>query len=212
LVETEDAERRRLARELHDQVGQSLALLNFNLNLSKSQTDEHGIEELGTQMEVAISMVNEISQEIRNVMDDLRPSVLDDYGIEAALYWYADHFSERTGIKTIVQGGDVQERLSTLVENALFRITQEALANVARHANASLVTIFIEDGSEAIQLKVIDNGSGFDELVSKKPQERRGWGLVNMRERAESIGAKFISDSKPGQGTKIIVEVPKSVT
>jgi PAS domain S-box-containing protein len=209
LAETEDAERRRLARELHDQVGQSLALLNFNLNISKGQADDHGLEDLDLQLGNAILMVNEISQGIRDIMDDLRPSVLDDYGLEAALYWYADRYSERTGIQTSVQGVELNPRLSPRIENALFRITQEALANVARHAKANLVSIYIEDEGGSILLKVLDDGAGFEPRNPKQSQERRGWGLVNMRERAESVGAKFELDTKPGQGAQITVGVPK---
>jgi PAS domain S-box-containing protein len=210
LAETEDAERRRIARELHDQVGQSLALLNFNLNISKGQADEHGLDDLDLQLGDAISIVHEISQGIRDIMDDLRPSVLDDYGLEAALYWFADRFSERTGIQTSVQGVELNPRLSPRIENALFRITQEALTNVARHAKATLVSIAIEYEGENILLKVFDDGAGFEPRNPKRAQERRGWGLVNMRERAESVGAKFELETKPGQGAQIIVGVPKS--
>ena len=212
LTEIEDAERRRLARELHDQVGQSLALLNFNLNMVIDRAAEIGAHQLDDQIKNAMSMVNEISQGIRDVMDDLRPSVLDDYGLEAALFWFADRYSERTGIKTFVQGDENKPRLPARIENALFRITQEALANIARHAKANLVKILLRDVSNNICLEIEDDGAGFELINPSNPEERRGWGLVNMRERAESVGAEFVLETEPGHGAKIIVRVPKGIS
>lgn len=209
LNEVEETERRRLARELHDQVGQSMALLNFNLNIVKGKISERGIEGLEKQLEESITMVNEISQGIRDVMDDLRLSVMDDYGLAAALFWFADRYRERTGIQITVKGNELQPRLSTPKENALFRITQEALANVTRHAQASQVMIRLKEQQEVVILEISDDGAGFTLAGSVSPEERRGWGLVNMRERAESVGGEFSLETEPGRGSTIIVRIPR---
>jgi len=209
LNEVEETERRRLARELHDQVGQSLALLNFNLNIIKGHAVDSENEKVDNQLADAISMVNEISQGIRDVMDDLRPSVLDDYGLVAALFWFADRYSERTGIKISVEGEEFAIRLSPQKENAVFRIAQEALINVARHAKANHVKISLEETKKAVVLEINDDGSGFEVAESVSPEERRGWGLVNMRERAESVGGIFKLITKPGRGSLIKVKIPK---
>lgn len=208
LNEVEETERRRLARELHDQVGQSLALLNFNLNIVKGQIKETGMEGIDSQLDGAISLVNEISRGIRDVMDDLRPSVLDDYGLAAALYWFADRYQERSGMKIIVTGDEIDPRLSHEKENALFRIAQEALANVTRHAGANQVKIDLKKTLRHVFLEICDDGAGFELVESLSPDERRGWGLVNMRERAESVGGEFEVNTRPGHGSTIKVKIP----
>lgn len=207
LVEVEESERRRLARELHDQVGQSLALLSFNLNHVKDQLAETELTSIGGSLVDSFDMVGEISQSIRNVMDDLRPAVLDDYGLQAALYWFADRFHELTGIKTSVLVDDFEPRLPLRVENALFRITQEALTNIAKHAQASLATIKLEKNEQEVILMISDDGIGFEFPDDHDPKARSGWGMINMRERAEAFGATCNIISKPGQGSQIKIVV-----
>ncbi len=206
LAEAEETERHRLARELHDQVGQSLAVLSFNLNIVKGELLENFSKEVAAGMDASIHMVAEVTQGIRNVMDDLRPSVLDDYGLFAALNWYADRYSDQTGVAAQVQGADLQGRLPANVENALFRITQEALTNVSRHASAKKVIILLTDEKDTFSLQIQDDGEGF---VLERSDGRRGWGLINMRERAEVLGASLEIESDLGHGTTITVLIPK---
>ncbi len=208
LAETEQAERRHLARELHDQVGQSLAVLGFNLNIIRDQIAQSSAFDDLSSVDDSISLVDEVTHNIRGVMDDLRPSVLDDYGLFSALSWYGDRFFDQTGIETRVLGKSIEPRLAERIENALYRITQEALTNVTRHANANQVTISLTEIQDNIELQIKDDGSGFEELVLPEGGRRRGWGLVNMRERAEAIGGKFGVETILKQGTTIKVVAP----
>ena len=146
---------------------------------------------------------------IRDVMARLRPPVLDDYGLLAALRWYSQQFKERTGIVMEVIGEELNPRLPLEKETALFRIVQEALNNVAKHAKASQVTLTLESGDGKGRLTIADDGIGFDPKTHHQPGREPEWGLINMRERAEAIEGKFDIEIAPGKGTKIIVEVPR---
>ena len=140
-------------------------------------------------------------------MIDLRPPVLDDYGLLSALHWYGDQFSARTGIAVSARGKEeLVADLSLHVENALFRITQEALNNIAKHARAHRVTIGLSENETALRLTISDDGQGFD--LEEAERDRDSWGLLTMRERAESVGAQCRFQSFPGEGTRVSVEVP----
>jgi len=209
LAESEDAERRRLARELHDQVGQSLAVLRFNLNLIRDQMAQSGLDGELSSVDDSIALLDDVTQNIRGVMDDLRPSVLDDYGLFSALNWYADRFAEQTRIETRVLGKSLEPRLAANIENALFRITQEALTNVTRHAKAAQVSISLSERQGQVELVIVDDGAGFEETLPKEVGQRRGWGLINMRERAEAIGGRLSVEAVIKQGTTIKITAPR---
>ncbi|MBE9508228.1 MAG: ATP-binding protein, partial [Chloroflexi bacterium] len=143
------------------------------------------------------------------VMADLRPPVLDDYGLVAALRWYGAQLASRTSIAVTVQGHELIPRLALPVENALFRIAQEALTNVTKHAQATKATVAVEVDDETVRLIIADDGIGFDPASVTGPDGRRGWGLLTMAERAEAVGSRFRIESRPGQGTRVIVEVER---
>jgi len=209
LAEAEENERRRLARELHDGVGQSLAVLGLNLGDIREQIEQAGLDAGLSLADRSLALVEEVIQNIRDVMDDLRPPMLDDEGLFSTLSWCCDRFSERTGIEMLVLGKDLEPRPAGNVENTLFRIAQEALTNVTRHARASRVTISLEEEREEIELAIEDNGSGFDDTAPRSTGQRHGWGLVNMRERAEAIGGTLTIETTLDQGTTIRVRVPR---
>jgi signal transduction histidine kinase len=146
--------------------------------------------------------VTETVERTRDVMSDLHPPVLDDYGLLAALRWYGDRFSKRTDIATLFEGKELAPRLAPDVESALFRIAQEALTNVARHTHAKTVTLTLERADGGAQLIIADDGAGFDPARDAP----RGWGMITMRERAESVGGRMRVESAPGKGTRVIVE------
>jgi signal transduction histidine kinase len=131
--------------------------------------------------------------------------VLDDYGLVAALRWYAEQFARRTGIGVVVEGEEPVPRLATRVEGALFRIAQEALTNVAKHAQATHVLVSVHVQGEILRLVVADDGIGFDPGLSAG----HGWGLLTMTERAEGVGGRCRIESVPGQGTRVSVEVAR---
>jgi len=209
LQEVEEAERKRLSRELHDQVGQNLTALNINLNILKSQMPAEVSEKVGGRLSDSIELVEETTERIRDVMADLRPEVLDDYGLVAALRWYGERFSERTGIPVTVQGSEPSPRMPEIIESALFRIAQEALTNAAKHSGGGQVAVNFEEKNEVIRLKVADNGKGFACEAFGRSKKQEGWGFLTMQERAQAVGGRLQVESAPGRGTQVIVEVPR---
>lgn len=208
LAEAEEAERRAVVRALHDRVGQNLTALDLNLSTVRGQLEDHGLPELCSRLEYALSLVEQTTERIRRLMADLRPPVLDDYGVFAALHWYADQFFAQTGVAVDVRGDeDAARDLPAHVQNALFRITQEALNNIAKHAGATDASVSLFADESTVRLAVSDDGVGFER--EELGQERNSWGLLTMRERAESVGAGFAIESNPGDGTQVVVEVSK---
>ncbi|MGC9357627.1 MAG: GAF domain-containing protein [Anaerolineae bacterium] len=209
LAEAEEAERKRLARELHDRVGQNLTALGINLNIVQSMIPDHAPASIRSRLMDSLALVEETTERIRNVMAELRPPVLDDYGLIATLHWHAEQFSARTGIPVTVEAEDLGFRLPPRMEEALFRIVQEALNNVAKHAEATHAEVRVKLQDGRICLIVLDDGRGFDPEGLSAPMEERGWGLITMAERAEALGGSFHLESSPGAGTRVIVEVER---
>ncbi len=207
LAEVAESERQRLARELHDQVGQNLTALGINLNIIRTQVPEELRASVQSRLEDSVALVEQMAERIRDLMADLRPPVLDDYGLVSALHWYGEQFAQRTGITVTVSGEEAVPRPPAHVENALFRIAQEALTNVAKHARTNQVTVMVDSLGDALRLVVTDKGVGFDPTKHAEAEERR-WGLLTMCERAEAIGGQCHVESNPGQGTRVTAEVP----
>jgi signal transduction histidine kinase len=141
-------------------------------------------------------------------MNNLRSPVLDDYGLVAAIDLYGKQFSSRTGIDTIVRVSNTNPHFTPNVENAVFRIVQESLTNVLKHAQATQVVININLSTDRLLLSVEDNGIGYDMSQITDGNGERGWGLITMKERALAVGGALRVQSRPGMGTHIIVEVP----
>ncbi|HET7546698.1 MAG TPA: PAS domain S-box protein [Usitatibacter sp.] len=205
--EIQENERRRLAQELHDRVGQNLTALTLNLNIVKGQIGAAGDASILARLDDSLKLLDATVESIRGVMSELRPAVLDDYGLAAALHWYAEEFGRRTGIAITVAEREATPRLAPLLEGVLFRIAQEALTNVVKHARASKVQIGLGMQSGMLRLSVADDGRGFDASRVQPPTRQGGWGLMIMRERAESAGGRFHVDAVPGKGTCVVVEV-----
>ncbi len=166
LVEAEEAERRRIARELHDRVGQNLSALNINLDLALGAASASPLRQ---RIEDSVSLVDATLQSIESVMAELRPPLLDEYGLGAALGWYAEEFSHRTGIAVVLRDGkDAAAGLRPEAAVALFRIAQEALNNVAKHAGAKQVSVELACEAEEIVLRVADDGAGFDPAAAAR--------------------------------------------
>ena len=204
LADAEETERRALAKELHDLVGQSLTALNINLGLIRSRVGKETPQELAARFDSASGLVTEITDQVRGVMAELHPPVLDDYGLAAALRWYAERLNQQTGLQVKVIGELIEPRLPLATSMALFRIAQEATTNIVKHARASLVTIELVGTPGKAEMSVIDNGAGFDPS-QQAADETAHWGLATMRERAESINGQLKIESGLGIGTKIRV-------
>lgn len=208
LAEAEEAERRRLARELHDQVGQNLTALGITLNILRTQTPGGESETMRAYLDESLALVEQTTERIRNVMAELRPPMLDDYGLMATLRWYGEQFTSRLGLPVRVLGTEPAPRLPVSMENALFRVATEALTNVAKHAHANQVTLELEVDAEIVRLAISDDGVGFDPAHVAGPEGSRGWGLLTMAERAEALGGRFRIESRPScQGTRVAVEI-----
>ena len=207
LVEVQEAERRQLSRELHDRVGQNLTALSINLDMLQTWIgDAEGKH--AARLRDSSALLESTADSIEDVMSELRPPMLDDYGLYPALNWYAKRFAERTGIKVDVAGNEASERPEPEIEITLFRIAQEALTNVAKHAEASRVRIDLEHANRHCVMRVTDNGIGIDAARADDVRERRGLGMVTMRERTQAVGGNFTARTVPGGGTEIAIEVP----
>ena len=207
LEQAEEMERERLARELHDQVGQNLAALGFNLNLIKNQLAS-AAETVQMRIKESLDLLEQTASSIRTVMMDLRPPMLDDYGLVAALRWQGERLASQTDIEVEVVGKDLDPRPPERMETGLFRITQEALTNVMKHAESSQVIITIDQSNGSLKLTIADDGIGFDLYGYNGTNRFSQYGLLSMTERAQSFNGKLHIDSEPGTGTCITVEVP----
>jgi signal transduction histidine kinase len=205
LVEVEATERRWLANELHNLVGQKLTALNIHLNIVKNESAPSMDPQMGARLDDSLKLVEETIECIRDVMTELRPAVLDDYGLTPVLRWYAEQYVKRTGVHTTVIEQGPTRRLPANAEEALFRIAQEALANVAKYARAENATVTFSSTPQTSSLTIADDGRGFDPLACHPPARDHGWGLMIMRERAAAVGADLTIESAPGSGTSVIV-------
>jgi two-component system, NarL family, sensor histidine kinase DevS len=200
VVEAQERERRRLAIELHDETGQSLAAVLMGLRRLEESTDPAAVR--ATVEELRATVVNAV-QELRALAVELRPKALDDFGLSPALERLIDTYSRRTGLTVDSHLAGLEPRLPEPVESALYRIVQEALTNIAKHAGASTVSVVTRRDGDRIVMVIEDNGEGFD---AGTPAD--GLGLVSMRERAELLGGSLQVESDPGHGTTLVVEVP----
>ncbi len=200
VVETQELERRRLARELHDQTGQELTSVILGL---KAVEEAEDADSRATALAQVRTQVVETLHDVRRLAVELRPKALDDFGLVAASERLAQTFAEQTGVKIdfLAQLGD--ERLAGEIETALYRMIQEALTNIVKHAHAATVSIVLARSGGSISAIVEDDGQGFD--TSARPE---GMGLDGMRERLALVGGKLKIESRPGGGTTLFAEVP----
>ena len=196
LIVLEEDLRNRISMELHDDIGQELTALGLNLAHIGNKLREEAEDEIRSTLEDSRLLTKEITRSVRNLMVDLRPSQLDDYGLTGAIRSYADQYAQRTGLTIALEINPQFPRLSSKTEIALFRITQEALNNVAKYASASKVTISLSSCSAKVGLSITDNGQGFIPHKTSLQPTGSGWGLTIMRERAELIGGSLRLDTR----------------
>jgi signal transduction histidine kinase len=208
LVDIQESERRQFSRELHDRIGQNLTALSINLDILKTQLSNDESKEFRSRLDDSAALLESTTGAIENVISELRPPMLDDYGLLPALQWYGNEFSSRTGIEVRVHGDERMERLPPATEIALFRIAQEALNNVAKHANAKGVDVKLERPSAEWIMSVTDDGAGIDAAPNPGQRRRPGLGMVTMRERTQAIGGRFEVEAAPGRGTRVVVQIP----
>ena len=201
LVDVQEAERRHIARELHDHLGQALTGLQFMLETTKKRA----VDDQKQQLEEIQKHVSDIIMQIREMSLNLRPGMLDDIGLLPTLKWHIERYTNQTGIKVNFRSDDFISRLPGEIETAAYRIIQEALTNVARYAQVQEVFVGLALQENTLWVEVLDQGKGFDaSLISDKPTA----GLGGMRERADLLGGYLSINSYLDQGTQILVALP----
>lgn len=208
VVSAQEAERQRIARDLHDETGQSLTAIGLGLRgLSNTLTKDPA--RAADTLHRLESLTADSLSELQHLISDLRPSHLDDLGLPAALRWYAGKVSERTGLKIRVDIFGDEKTISDASKIAMFRIMQEAFNNTIKHAGATSVFVQLSFDADRIHISVRDDGNGFDpDLVQMRQTSRPSLGLAGMRERASLLGGTVTLQSGPGQGTLIEASIP----
>jgi signal transduction histidine kinase len=204
LLEVQEQERHLLAAELHDDLGQSLTSLKLMLELSgKARTTASRQKRMAEAREMASELMNKV----RNLSLDLRPAMLDDFGLFVALRWLFDLFQSRTGISVKCDHDlDSKQRFDPHVETAAFRIIQEALTNIARYASVKEAKVTLLSG-KTLSIEIADKGTGFN-VAQVTQNAAKSAGLSGMQERAHLLGGSVNIISKPGAGTRVIAEIP----
>jgi signal transduction histidine kinase len=196
LVEMQEAERRALARELHDEVGQILASLRLRL--------EGGTDQAAAEVQ---TILGELLDRVRGLSMDLRPPTLDELGLLPTLVWHFERYQAETGVRVEFHGLGAERRFAAAVETAAFRIVQEALTNVARHARVAEVEVSLDATAEGLELRVEDHGAGFEAAAASSGSSG---GLAGMQERARLLGGRVRIESAPGRGTRLVAALPGS--
>ncbi|MBK9745674.1 MAG: HAMP domain-containing protein [Chloroflexi bacterium] len=202
VVSAQEDERQRISRELHDETGQALTSLLVQLKILDNCTT---LEEAQVQVAGIRQLTQRTLHEVRRLAADLRPAALDDLGLISALEGYIDNYASKSGLQVDFQPrGMEQERLPRDMEIVLYRVIQESLTNILRHANAKTVSVIVERQPAQLHLSIVDDGCGFD-IESVRSAKNRGLGLLGMQERIELLGGTLTLASEPGRGTRLEV-------
>lgn len=201
VLQAREEEARRIAHALHDEAGQLLASVHIALDNLIQQLPERA----GTLQDIH-TLLDRIEAQLRRLSREIRPTILDDLGLAPALEWLAQGMAERTGLSVTVEAPD--DRLPPAMETALYRIVQEALTNVVRHARATKVHVEVLREGSTVRAVVRDDGQGFDVAATMARRGDRGLGLIGMRERVDALGGKLSIESSPGRGTEISLTIP----
>jgi len=211
LLSAEEKERKRMARELHDGIGQALSAIKFSVENSLSELRRDSDPSVLKSLEALIPLTQKTIEEVRRIVKDLRPSILDDLGIIATITWFCREFQSVYAAIQIEKNIEIQENdIAALLKTVIYRILQEALNNVSKHSRANQVSLNLKKSNNHIELVIQDNGIGFDfkKVISMNPS-RRGFGLASMRERAELSGATFqvVSTRKTGTTIRVVWQI-----
>jgi signal transduction histidine kinase len=207
-INAQEEERRAIAQSLHDDTGQALTMLNIHLDRIDERIQPEQ-KELKKQVADARDLSSNALAELRRILSGLRPAILDDLGLVPAIRWYARTNLEQVGVNVIVKAPSAPLELSPALTNTLFRIVQEAVNNIVRHADASSVTIILGMNDGSVRLWVEDDGRGFDpDGASRDAVELQRLGLLGIRERAELLGGEVQIESTLDKGTRLRVSIP----
>uniref|UniRef100_A0A7C4RUA0 Oxygen sensor histidine kinase NreB n=1 Tax=Desulfatirhabdium butyrativorans TaxID=340467 RepID=A0A7C4RUA0_9BACT len=206
LLEMLENERNRIARELHDEIGQALTAVKIDLEMAAT-IDE--LPKLRAHLAESLSIVDRALQQVRNLSLDLRPSILDDLGLVAAIQWYLARIRVRSGLAVHFRQETVRPRFDRDIETTCFRLVQEATTNVVRHAEATEAVIELTETDKWLWLEIRDNGKGFDvETVLQQAARGESFGILGMKERVDIVQGRIRFDARSGEGTTIRVQIP----
>jgi len=200
-----EEERTRISREIHDELGQAMTALKLDLSLIRRSLVSEGLAEESAKVHEIELTANRIIRTVRKIATDLRPGILDELGVAAAIEWMAKDFQNRTGIGCNVAIQGVDKISDTVRATAIFRIVQEALTNIMRHAAASEVKVSLEKKDDTLVLEVRDNGIG---ILEGRISDSKSHGLIGIRERVLLLGGEAVISGKPGEGTQVRVSLP----
>ena len=212
LTEVQERERRQLARELHDEMGQALTAIHMNLAAITKALPAEASPYLRERLGEAGQLTDQTLEQIRELSLDLRPPMLDDLGLLPTLRWYIKRYATRMNIRAELSVLGLEKRLPPAIETALYRVLQEALTNVARHAQASAVQIQLHYSAGTVVAQIEDNGCGFavDRALAQE-NGGKGMGLLGMRERVTLLGGDFHIESMTSKGTQLWLEIPLEI-
>jgi len=206
LIDIQESERRRLARDLHDDTGQALTALKMSLEITRNElsvASDHTAERLND----AVALADDTLEKLRAISHNLRPPTLDTVGLDSALEGLCKGFTQRTQMPVSYVGMDTAE-ISNPIDICLYRILQEGLTNCAKHGQASHVEVSLKRNGEVVQLSIQDNGQGFDLADTLSDQNETGIGLIDMQERLESLNGRMNVYSRPGAGARLVATIP----
>jgi signal transduction histidine kinase len=206
VVDAQEAERNHIARELHDEIGQALALIKMNVRAVQRLAHE---SEQAPRLEQSLAIIEETLQHVRTLALDLRPSMLDDLGLVTTLRWYVERHAQWAGLDAEVIVESFESRIPQHLETVCFRVAQEALSNVARHAQARTVQIKLWQREGAVHMLIRDDGIGFDVLgAEERAMDGGSIGLLGMEDRVMLAGGQLVIESAPGRGTTVWLRLP----
>ncbi len=209
LVKIQEAERKRISQELHDEMGQALTAISVNLMALKRDLPPEVILASGERLVEINEMIDQVLRQIRELSLELRPAMLDDLGLVPTLRWYINRYTKRLEVEIEFKAVDFEERLSSEIETTLYRVVQEALTNITRHAQAGQIRLHLQRTVSTVTALIEDDGQGFNvRQVADIEAPKHSMGLLGIRERVTVLGGRFNIRSSPEQGTQLFVEIP----
>ena len=204
LLNIREEERKRIGREIHDELGQQLTAIKMDISWIAKKTDPSQ-EAFKTKLQNVIALLDGGNQSIRRILNELRPVILDDYGLLEALRWQAQQFTANTHIPVAMTASESDMRIPEEISTCIFRVFQEALTNITRYAKATQVKVSLDIDSDSVLMNIEDNGLGFDTELTKT---KKSFGILGMKERVASLNGRFDLSSVPGNGTRISIHIP----
>jgi two-component system, NarL family, sensor histidine kinase UhpB len=203
LQSAREEEQKRIARELHDELGGTLTSIKYDLLWLEQNSSAKG--DLAHRFQSMRDLVDSTTKVVQRISSELRPKILDSLGLAAAVEWQVGEFKKRTGIDTRLQKISDLPDLDESIKTGVYRIIQESLTNIARHAQATSVDVSLQLHNDLLRVEIIDNGKGFEKALLDHPESL---GLLSIRERARMIGGNALIQGNPGKGTHVILETP----